>query len=308
MNDKIVNNWKVLLAFGAIYLVWGSTFLAALIGLNGLPPYLMVSLRFTAAGIILYAWSRFSKEQHPDAATIRAHSISGILMLVGGTASVVWAEQYIPSGVAAIIVAALPIWFIVLDKPQWKNNFQNKLTLAGIIIGFTGIVLLSGFEQGGAKAVTYHRMRTFSVLLLTAGCLSWAAGSLYSRNIQSSSSTTMTVSMQLLAAGAFSLLISVLLGEWHAFSWSQVTLQAWLALVYMILLGSVVTYLAYIWLLTIRPAVQVGTYAYVNPMVAVLLGWAFAGEQITMRQLISLAAVVSGVLLINLPKYKSVKI
>lgn len=308
MNDKtVVNKWKVILAFGALYIVWGSTYLAALIGLNGLPPYLMISLRFTAAGLILYTWAKLRKEQNPDAATIKAHSISGVLMLVGGTGSVVWAEQYIPTGVAAIIVAALPIWFIVLDRPQWKTYFSNKLTLAGILIGFSGIVLLFGFEKTGVSPTADHRMQTFSVLLLTAGCLSWAAGSLYSKKIQSASSTIMTVSMQLLAAGIFALIVSGLLGEWHSFAWSQVTVKAWLALVYMLLLGSVVTYLAYIWLLTIRPSVQVGTYAYVNPVVAVLLGWSFANEQITARQLISLAAVVSGVLLINLPKYKSIE-
>lgn len=278
-----MRNWKVILAFASLYFVWGSTFLAALIGLDGLPPYLMISLRFFAAGLILYGWSRFKREPNPDFSTIRAHGISGILMLVGGTGSVVWGEQYIPSGLAAIIVASLPIWFIVLDRTQWKIYFYNKLIITGIILGFAGIIFLFGFQKTGARAASSQHMQIISIALITAGSISWAAGSLYSRSIQSTSSTTMTVSLQLLAAGGFALLVSSVLGELHGFSWNQVPLKAWLALVYMLIMGSVITYVAYIWLLTIRPAVQVGTYAYVNPVIAVLLGWAFAGEQITAR-------------------------
>lgn len=302
----MIRDWKVILAFASLYIVWGSTFLAALISLDGLPPYLMISLRFLVAGLILYGWSKWKGESNPDLSTVKAHGFSGILMLVGGTGSVVWGEQYIPSGLAAIIVAALPIWFILLDRAQWKTYFQNKLIVTGIILGFAGIIYLFAFQQsGGGRAVSSRHMQFFSIALITAGSVAWAAGSLYSRNIRSASSTTMTVSLQLLAAGLFSLLLSAVLGELHGFSWNQVPLKAWLALLYMLLMGSVVTYVAYIWLLTIRPAVQVGTYAYVNPVIAVLLGWAFAGEQITVRQLISLLAILSGVLLINLPKYKS---
>ena len=301
----MIRNWKVILSFASIYLVWGSTFLAALIGLNGLPPYLMIALRFLAAGLILFGWSKFKREPSPDLPTIRAHSLSGILMLVGGTGSVVWAEQYIPTGLAAIIVAALPIWFIVLDRPQWKNYFGNKLIITGIVLGFAGIVYLFGFQKSNGSATGDRHMQLISIALITAGSVSWAAGSLYSRTIRSASSTVMTVSLQLLAAGLCALVVSALLGELHGFTWSQVQPKAWLALLYMLLMGSVVTYVAYIWLLTIRPAVQVGTYAYVNPVIAVLLGWGFAGEQISVRQLISLLAIMSGVLLINLPKYKS---
>ena len=301
----MIRNWKVILAFASIYLVWGSTFLAALIGLNGLPPYFMIALRFFSAGLILFGWSKFKRETNPDLPTIRAHSVSGILMLVGGTGSVVWAEQYIPTGLAAIIVAALPIWFIVLDRAQWKTYFGNKLIIAGIVLGFAGIVYLFGFQKSSGLAMGDRHMQLISIALITAGSICWAAGSLYSRTIRSASSTVMTVSMQLLAAGLCALVVSMLLGELHGFTWGQVQPKAWLALVYMLIMGSVVTYVAYIWLLTIRPAVQVGTYAYVNPVIAVLLGWGFAGEQISVRQLISLLAIMSGVLLINLPKYKS---
>lgn len=300
-----MRNWKVILAFASIYIVWGSTFLAALIGLNGLPPYLMISLRFFAAGLILYGWSKLKGEANPDFSTVKSHGLSGILMLVGGTGSVVWAEQYIPSGLAAIIVAALPIWFILLDRPQWKNYFYNKLIVLGIVLGFAGILFLFGFPKAGTPASPNKHMQLISIALITGGSISWAAGSLYSRTIRSASSTIMTVSMQLLAAGLCALLVSSLLGELRRFSWSQVQPEAWLSLLYMIVVGSIITYVAYIWLLTIRPAVQVGTYAYVNPVIAVLLGWAFAGEQITSRQLLSLLAIMSGVLLINLPKYKS---
>lgn len=301
----MMRNWKVILAFASIYIVWGSTFLAALIGLNGLPPYLMITLRFFAAGLILYGWARLKGEANPDFSTIRSHGLSGILMLVGGTGSVVWAEQYIPTGLAAIIVAALPLWFILLDRPQWKNYFYNKLVVLGILLGFAGIIFLFGFPKANAPASASGHMQLISIALITGGSISWAAGSLYSRTIRSASSTIMTVSLQLLAAGLCALLVSSLLGELHGFSWNQVQPEAWLALLYMLVMGSVVTYVAYIWLLTIRPAVQVGTYAYVNPVIAVLLGWAFAGEQITSRQLLSLLAILSGVLLINLPKYKS---
>ncbi len=305
-ENNQVQHWKVLLAFAAIYLVWGSTFLAALIGLNGIPPYFMISMRFLIAGLMLFTWAKIRKQPNPDWATVRSHGLSGILMLVGGTGSVVWSEQYLPSGVAAIIVAALPIWFILFDRPQWKSNFSSGLTLAGIVVGFSGILLLFGKGKAGVIPLEKQHMQSFSIALLMAGTVSWAIGSLYSKKIFSDSSTLMTVSMQLMAAGVFAFLISTLLGEWRSFTWAQVSSKAWIALWYMIILGSVITYLAYIWLLTIRPAVQVGTYAYVNPVVAVLLGWGYAGEQVNGRHLVSLLAVISGVLLINLPKYKSV--
>ena len=308
MNDvPDIGRWRIVLAFAALYIVWGSTYLAALIGLGGLPVYILLAMRFFIAGLILYSWVRFKREPNPGWPVVRAHGFSGILMLVGGTGSVVWSEQYLPTGIAAIFVAALPIWFLLLDKTQWKNYLRNKLIVSGIIVGFGGILFLMGRQKTTVAGVYNPHMQSVSMAVLTGGCIAWAAGSLYSRKIQSNSTTIMIVSMQLLAAGFFAFLLSLALGEWNGFSLYQVPLKAWLALVYMVIMGSVITYVAYIWLLTVRPAVQVGTYAYANPVIAVMLGWGFAGEQITARQLVSLIAIATGVLLINLPKYKSLK-
>ncbi|UHG90531.1 EamA family transporter [Spirosoma oryzicola] len=298
-SRTLPTTWTVVLAFAAIYLIWGSTYLAALIGLESLPPFLMASLRFLSAGGLLYSWCLFRREQAVTRLAFSRNAIAGVLMLGGGTGSVIWAEQYLPTGLAAILVTTLPLWFVVLDRPQWASYRTAKLRLVGLLLGFSGILLLFSEDPAALVAPAKAAMYWPSIAVILVGTISWAVGSLYSRYRKAPGSTILNAAVQLLAAGLFCLFVSAGLGEWTGFTITQVTVRSWVALTYAVIFGSVVAYLSYLWLLQVRPPAVVGTYAYVNPVVAVLLGWALANETITSRQLTSLAIILVGVLLVN---------
>lgn len=288
----------VLAAFAAIYLIWGSTYVAILIGLQTIPPFMLSGMRFSIAGAILLLWCLAKGERAAWQPAVQ-HAFAGVLMLAFGTGAVVWVEQYISSGLAATIVASMPFWFVLLDYKQWSFNFSNGLILAGVMLGFGGILYLFGGGDWGQLDA-----QLFAMLVLVGGCICWAAGSLYLKYRPASVSTTLGAGIQMLAAGLFSLLVSAQQGEMAQFSLQAVSPGSWAGLAYLIGFGSLVGYLSYVWLLRIRPAVQVGTYAYINPVVAVLLGWMLASEPFAWRQLAALGIILGGVLLINLPKYR----
>ncbi|GAB3900811.1 EamA family transporter [Larkinella knui] len=299
--------WLILLAFAAVYIIWGSTYLAALLGLASIPPFLMASLRFLIAGILLFGYCLLKGDSKLTARDLGRNALSGVLMLFGGTVSVIWAEQYMPSGLAAILVTTLPFWFVILDRRQWRHYFANWMIPSGVVIGFAGVVLL--LAQPGQTAQLLQSSGQFwvSVGVLLTGGIFWTFGSLYAKYKPASSSTVLNGSFQLLSAGTFSGLVSLLSGELTDFQFDQVLLKSWLALVYMIAMGSIVTYLAYLWLLKVRPPAVVSTYAYVNPVIAVLLGGLFANESISVRQLLALVVILTGVLLVNLPNYQRIR-
>jgi drug/metabolite transporter (DMT)-like permease len=297
MTTKTVSPVAVIAAFAAIYLIWGSTYLAILIGLETLPPFVLLGLRFVLAGLAITGWC-YARGERATLRAWRQNSISGTAMLFGGTGAVVWAEQFVPTGLAAIIVASMPFWFVLLDRRQWAENFSSRPVMLGIGVGLIGIVLLFGTPEASGTAAA-----AWAVVVLLLGCISWAGGSLYLKYHPTTLSTTMNAGIQSLAAGGFSLAVSGAAGEWRTFSLAAVSTASWLALAYLVLLGSIVAYLAYVWLLSVRPAVQVGTYAYVNPAVALLLGWLAASEPLLPRQMLALVIILSAVLLINLPKY-----
>lgn len=292
----------ILAAFAAIYLIWGSTYIAILAGLHTIPPFLLSGIRFSTAGAILLVW-RLAQRERPAIQPTLQHAFAGILMLFGGTGAVVWSEQYISSGMAATIVASMPFWFVLLDYKQWSFNFSNGLILIGVTMGFAGILGLFGWGSfSSGQGLDTH---SFAMLALLGGCLAWASGSLFLKYRPVTMSTTLGAGIQMTAAGLFSLAVSWQQGELAGFSLSTVSVQSWLGLAYLISFGSLIGYLSYIWLLKVRPAVQVGTYAYVNPVVAMLLGWLIASEPLDWQQAAALGVILSGVLLINLPKYKS---
>lgn len=299
MNTKTLPNPAlVITAFAAIYLIWGSTYLAILFGLKTMPPFLMSGIRFATAGAILLAW-RLARGERPTLRPTLQNAFAGVLMLFGGTGAVVWVEQHITSGMAAIIVASMPFWFVLLDYRQWAYNFSQKLILGGILIGFAGILTLFGSGTGNFSEQTVS-----AIMVLLAGCILWAGGSLYLKYTPNTQSTMLNAGIQMLAAGIFSTVVGWATGEPGRFSFAAVSAESWLGLGYLITFGSLVGYLSYVWLLSVRPVVQVGTYAYINPVVAVLLGSLIAGEAFSTRQMLALAVILGGVLLINLPKYK----
>lgn len=296
--------WKIILAFAVIYFVWGTTYLAILFAIKDIPPFLMSGMRFMLAGIILYMFCLSKKQRQPDASSLLKNTICGILMLVGGTVSVTWVEQYLPSSTAAIIVTSVPFWFILLDRRHWPDNFSNKILIAGLIVGFVGVLLLINFNHSGSQVVISSAKRVIAIVILIVGGIAWASGSLMSKYKPTGNSILMNTAVQLLVAGVFCLLVSVVTGESRRFSFRHVHANAWISFGYLATFGSILTYVCYLWLLKVKPAAQVSSYVYVNPVVAILFGAMIGKESITWLHILSLAVILFGVLLINLPKYK----
>ena len=269
----------VVAAFGAIYIFWGSTYLGIVYALESFPPFMLAALRFLIAGTLLLGWCLLKGERLPPLNSVLKIALSGLLMLFMGNGAVTWVEQYLPSGLAAIVVATVPLWFVLLDKRQWSFNFSNKGIIAGLLVGFVGVILL--FAGEGTANLFDSPVKMFSLFILVCGTIGWTAGSLYAKYKQMAGSTTMKAAIQTLAASFAFTVTSLSAGEHNEFVLSAVSGKSIVAMLYLIIFGSLIGYLAYVWLLSIRPASLVGTYAYVNPVVAVFLGWAFIGEIIS---------------------------
>lgn len=302
-NNRII----ILLTFASIYIIWGSTYLALRFGIETMPPFILCSMRFLIAGLVLLIYCLFTKQRLPAKASIINNSICGILMLGGGTVSVAWAEQYVPSSIAAIIVTFLPFWFVLLDKKQWSYYFNNKIILVGLVLGFIGVMLLTTFADTDTTGLNKPGNTTPGIVVILFGGIAWTIGSLVSKYKTTNASLLMNGSIQMLATGIVCLLISFAAGELKAFSLSQISSKSIYALAYLIFMGSHVAYLSYIYLLSVRPAVQVSTYVYVNPVIAVLLGALLAHEIVSLPELFSLLIILCGVLLVNMPKYIAAK-
>lgn len=302
VTQKEPSKLLIIAAFAAIYLIWGSTYIAMLIAIKDIPPMLMAGARFIIAGLLLLGFSLARGESTPGLRSLGKISFSGILMLCVGTGSVAWVEQYISSGLAAIIVATVPLWFVLLDKHQWKFNFSNKWIITGLLIGFAGVLTLVADKQ--SVNLSGDKMKLISLLVLLGGTISWSIGSLYSKYKAVEGSATMKAAIQMIAAGFACAVLGLLSGEHRHLDLYAVSWNSILAMLYLITIGSLIGYMAYVWLLSVRPPALVGTYAYVNPVVAVFLGWLIASEQISNQQLIALAVILSGVILVTLSNPK----
>ena len=287
----------VLSAFAALYIIWGSTYLGIRIGIKTIPPFFLVGTRFLIAGSILFGWCLFKGEKSPSFSTFCNAGTGGVLMLFMGNGAVSYAEQYLPSGIAAIIVATVPLWFVLLDKRQWNFYFSNKIIIAGFFIGFAGVLLL--FAGRGSTDFLGDPMKLVGFFVLLIGTIAWAVGSLYSKYKKVDLSVTMKAAVQMLAAGLVSIAAGFIGGEQNHIVLALVSWQSIEALLYLVFAGSLIGYMSYIWLLSVRPASLVGTYAYVNPVVAVFLGWLIADEQITAQQIVALVVILVGVVLVN---------
>jgi drug/metabolite transporter (DMT)-like permease len=286
---------QILLAFAAIYLIWGSTYLAIRFAIETMPPLGMASVRFLIAGTMMYAWARRLGARPPTPRQWRDGAISGTLLLAGGNGAVVVAEQWVPSGLVALLVAAVPIWLVLLDALFGSRRRPSGRALAGILVGFAGVGLLAGSPgvgQGGAREL-------LGATIVMAGSFSWAAGSLYSRQRGSSLRPRMLVASQMLCGGVVLGVLALAAGEASGFSLADVSVRSWMAFVYLIVAGAIIGYGAYIWLLTVVEPARVGTYAYVNPVVAMVLGWAFAGEPVSGRALLAAAVILGSVVVIT---------
>ncbi len=285
----------LVLAFTAIYLIWGSTYLAIRFAIETMPPLGMAAVRFLIAGTLMYVWSRALGVQPPTRAQWKSGAISGTLLLVGGNGAVVIAEQWVPSGLVALIVATVPLWMVVLDAVFGSGATPSTRSSAGLLAGFLGVGLLAGSPGVGAGGP----LELFGATLVLGGSLCWAIGSLVSRYATDPPRPRMLVATQMLSGGFVFAVLSLGFGELDGFSIAQVSARSWGAFVYLIIAGALIGYAAYIWLLTVVPPSRVGTYAYVNPVVAMLLGWGFADEPLTFHSMLAAAIILASVVVIT---------
>jgi drug/metabolite transporter (DMT)-like permease len=283
---------KVALAMGAVYVIWGSTYLAIRFAIETIPPFLMAATRYLVAGALLYTWARLRGAPRPKLLHWRSAFIVGAFLLLVGNGGVVWAEQKLDSGLAALLISTEPIWIVGLVWLRSGRQRPNPRVIAGMVLGFAGLVML--VRPSGSSNVDL--LGAAAVVLAS---LSWAWGSLYGQRAPLPESPLAATGMQMLGGGALLLLVSTLTGEPARFALSDLSLKSALAVGYLIVFGAIVAFTAYVWLLRVAPPVLVSTYAYVNPVVAVLLGWAFAGEPLTAGTLISAAVILAGVALIT---------
>jgi len=302
-NATTPTRLKVYLAFAAIYIIWGSTYFFIREALDGFPPFMLGALRFLVAGGLMLAWCAARGVSIRPKGDLRNVALIGFLLLFVGNGVVVWTEQTIPSSVVAIMIASAPLWFVLLDRPNWRANFRSASTMLGVLAGFIGVVLLFSEKIADQFAATGLSPEMTALGLLIICEIGWTSGSLFAKAHPPSIPAPVNTAWQMLAGGTCFLLVSVPRGEW-SLDWSGIPAHACFALIYLALIGSILAYSSYVWLLRVRPAIQVSTYAYVNPVVAVLMGVYLGNERIGWRELAGLAVILGGVLLINLAKYR----
>ncbi|HET9604204.1 MAG TPA: drug/metabolite exporter YedA [Gemmatimonadales bacterium] len=279
-------------AFGIVYVVWGSTYLAIRIAIETIPPLLMAGTRFLVAGAILYAWARARGAPRPGARAMRDAALLGALFLFIGNGGLVWAETRVPSGLAAVLAATTPFWTVLIERLRGSQAAVRPAVYAGLALGLIGVVLLM-LPGGHEEAVD---LLGAGVILVAA--LVWAYAMVMTRSLTLPESGAVSAAVQMLAGGVLLIAAGSLGGEWSGFVPSGASLRSLLGLGYLIVFGSLVAYSAFTWLLRVAPAGRVSTYAYVNPVVAVLLGWLLASEPFGGRELAASAVIIAGVVLI----------
>ncbi len=302
--DTAAPRFKVVLAFAAVYIIWGSTYFFIREALDDFPPMMLGGLRFVTAATLMLTWCLVTGQNIAPGRDLRNAAITGFLLLFVGNGVVVWVEQTIPSSVVAIMIAVAPLSFVLLDKPQWSVNFRSWSVLLGIVAGFIGIWLLFSEKIAEQMSATSMTPEVTGMVLMLLAIVAWPAGSLFAKYNPASIPPAVNTGWQMMIGGACFLLASAVRGEWSGMDWARIPMSAWGALSYLMVFGSIIGFSAYVWLLKVRPAAQVSTYAYVNPMVAVLFGVFLGHEHISARQLAGLVVILGGVLLINITKYR----
>jgi len=287
----------VVLSFAAVYIIWGSTFYAILVGIETIPPFLLAAVRFLLAGAVLYGFERLRGVPSPSWIQWRWAALLGGLLMFGGNGFVTWAEQLVPSGMAALMIATIPVWMVALDAMFYGGDRPHGWVWVALAIAVVGVGVLAEPGEGAIAPL--------GALLLVLASFSWANGSLLTRRAALPDSPWMTASMQMLTGGAILLIAATATGEWSKLDPSAVTMRSLLAMLYLAFFGSIVAHSAYVYLLRVRSAASVSTYAFVNPMIALAIGWVF-GETLGWRALVGAALIVGAVLLIHAARHRSV--
>lgn len=296
LSDIRPATWKVLLAFAIIYFVWGSTFLAIRVGVEQVPPFLLAALRFLIAGIVLFAWMRLKGIPAPSWREWRGACFLGFLIFLIDYGCLFWAERRVPSGIAAVVLATIPVFITLLEIVILRTQRLTPRLAAALLIGIGGVAVLMNHSFSLGE-VPLDRAGALALLL---AALSWSVATILSRKITLPASKPMSAAAQMIAGGVQLLIVAALSGELAGFRFRTVTWNAWLALAYLIVAGSIVGFTAYVWLLHYESPTKVGTYAYVNPVVAVAVGYLLGGEAVGLRTLFGTLLVLVSVVTINL--------
>lgn len=308
------NNNVVLGAYLVVYFVWGSTFFFIHKALSDFTPFVLGSLRFIVASIILFSYCKFKGYKLFNKKAVIQACIIGFLLLFIDMGALIWAEQHVSSGIAAIMAAAAALWFIILDKSKWKQNFSSLPTVIGLILGFAGVIMLFAEQISISGSEDERMLNLICMGLLILGSIAWTIGSLYSKYSSSKSDekeeglhVMVTTSWQMLTAGVLFTLVASLNGEFAAFDITAVSGEGWFSIAYLISFGSILAFGSYIWLIQNRPTTEVSTYAYVNPVVAVFLSYFFTDDIVTSLQIGGLIIVLMSVALMNWNLYMNGK-
>lgn len=280
----------------AVYIFWGGTYLAMKFAIETLPPLLMAGTRFMIAGLMVYIWQILRAKERPTMVHWKNAAVVGGLMLLGGNGGVVWAEQLVSSGMAAIVVAAVPFWMVLLGWLWQGGNRPSAWVSLGLVLGTIGIALL---VKNAGNDVANGSDQWIGTIVLIGASFAWAAGSLYSRVAKLPSAPLLAIAMQMMTGGLLCFLFGLVTGEWIKLDLAQVSMRSVLSLGYLIVFGSIIGFSAYIWLLKAAGPTLSSTYAYVNPVVAVLLGWLFAGEKMTVQDGLAAGVIVLAVAIIS---------
>jgi drug/metabolite transporter (DMT)-like permease len=291
------HRFKIILAFASIYLLWGSTFLFIKFAIETIPPFFMAGFRHIVAGAILYLFARRG-EVAPNRKDWQAAIVIGGLLLFVGNGGVTWAEQHVPSGLTALIVASIPIWMVVMNWLFGDRIRPGKREIISLILGFLGLIILVGPE----RIIGSGQIDLSGLLVLILAAVAWSAGSLYARRHKLSTSQLLATGMQSLGGGALLIILGLLSGESQQLHADAISLRSFLSLGYLTVFGSLIGFTSYIWLLKQVSPAKVSTYAYVNPVIAVFLGWLLGGEELTLRTLLCAAVIISAVMIATIRK------
>jgi drug/metabolite transporter (DMT)-like permease len=284
----------VLAAFAAVYLLWGSTYLAIRVGVETVPPLILAGLRHFTVAVFLYPILRWKTGVRPTTANWKSAAVTGCLLLFVGNGGVSWAEQIVPSGITALLVTMVSLWLVIVDWLRPGGVRPVPKVLLGLVLGFAGVALLVGPSPWGGS----ERVNLSGVTVLVIACFAWACGSIYSKHGGMPGSALLGVAMQSFSGGVALLLAGLLSGEFHRFHFAGVSRASWVALAYLIVFGSCIGLSAYLYILQKSSAARVATYALVNPVVALILGWLFADEIISLRTVIAAVVILTAVVLV----------
>jgi drug/metabolite transporter (DMT)-like permease len=293
----------VLLSFAAVYVLWGSTYFAIRIGVESMPPYLMAGLRHLVVGLVFYPTVRLTTREKPTFAQWRTAFIVGCLLLAVGNGTVSWAEQTVPSGIAALLVATVSLWMVLVDWLRPGGVRPAPRVIAGFLLGFAGMALLVGPKHLGSS----ERVSPIGAFALIGASLAWASGSIFSRHHPLPRSPLLSMAMQALCGGATLCIFAVLTGETRSFHLAEVSTRSWLGLGYLIVFGSALGFSAYVYILKHSTAAHVATYAFVNPVVALFLGWSLGNEPLSLRTFLASAVILTAVILVITAPHKGVQ-